>query len=133
MCISSRSITLFYTDIDNKSGMNSRIITLTLVLYIFLPMILLALIIVIILLVRKNRTPSEKESSSQDNERETAENEETSQQNHNQVLTESGEYTELHHTREPENTYISLNLYESLDLNSNGPYVIAMSSTSTDK
>ena len=56
--------------------------------------------------------------SSQDNERETAENEETSQQNHNQVLTENDGYTEPHHNREPENTYISLNLYDNPDDNS---------------
>ena len=124
-CISSWSKTLFYIDIDNKSDTNSSNMTLTLALYIFLPMILLALIIVIILLVRKRKTPSEKESSRQDNERETAENEETSQQNNNQVFTENDGYTELHHNREPENTYISLNLYENPDDNSDGPYVIA--------
>ena len=94
--------------------------TLTLALYIFLPMILLGLIIVLILLVCKSRRSGKKEPSRQENERETE-----SQQNHNQVFTDSDGYTELHHNREPENTYISLNHYENPDENSDGPYVIA--------
>ena len=79
-------------------------------LYIFLPIILLALIIVIILLLCKKRPSDEKKSPSEENNRELE-----NQQNDIQTLTESEIYTELHYTREPENPYMSLKLYENVD------------------
>jgi hypothetical protein len=79
-------------------------------LYIFLPMILLALIILIILLVCKNIASKEKESPKEGNNRQME-----NQGNNNQTFTESDGYTDLHHNREPDNIYSSLNLYENPD------------------
>ncbi len=84
--------------------------SISMALYIFLPMILLALIIVIILLLRKKRPSNEKKSTREENNRESE-----SQQHNYQTSTESEIYTELHYTREPENTYMSLKLYENID------------------
>ena len=92
--------------------------SINMALYIFLPMILLAIIIVIILLVRKNRASKEKESPREENNREME-----NRGNNNQTFTESDGYTDLHHNRDPDNTYSSLNLYENADDNSDRSYV----------
>ncbi len=93
--------------------------SISMALYIFLPIILLALIIVIILLLCKKRSSDEKKSPSEENNREPE-----NQQNDIQTLTESEIYTELNYNREPDNTYMSLSLYENVDENSGSSSVI---------
>ena len=93
--------------------------SINMALYIFLPMILLALIIVIILLLRKKRPSNEKKSTREENNRESE-----SQKHNYQTSTESEIYTELNYNREPDNTYMSLSLYENVDENSGSSSVI---------
>ena len=90
-------------------------------------MIPLALIILIIVIVRmkKLKKKRKKKSSRQDNGDDEITNKGLNRQTDSNFTIIDDGYTQLHRNREPENAYAPLNLYETIDANYNGPYVIS--------
>ncbi|XP_028419102.1 uncharacterized protein LOC114544771, partial [Dendronephthya gigantea] len=108
---------------------NPSVFSVRTALYIFLPIVLLALIIVIIVIVRTKRLRSSKRKASKQDHRDDGQKiskkDLGGQTDSNPTIIDDAGYAQLHHNREPENAYASLNLYETPDVDYDGPYVIS--------